>query len=250
MATHHETGQVSDIEEATTEPKTAKELCQMVLDHLQLKNPNQAAAPRPSEPRERSNTLRLAKQVGPLYANCRLETFAAKGPRMQAALDFVTEYVADMPTRAREGEGLVLYGPVGTGKDHLAIAAGFATTEKYQASVEFLNCAEWYGEIRDAMAGRRSEASLIEYLTDPHVLILSDPVPTAGQLGQHMATMLYRLLDQRYRKQKINFVTLNVNDEAEADSRLTSPVWDRMVSNTWLKKCDWPTHRQPARKGD
>lgn len=160
------------------------------------------------------------------------------------------EYVKRAAANVDEGRGIVLYGPVGTGKDHLLHAvAREVVTRVPGTTVEWINGLDWYGEIRDAMGdSQRTEASLIRPLVNAGLLVLSDPLPAFGVLSQHMGAMLYRLVDARYRALRPTFVSLNVQDDNEADSRLGAPTWDRLIDGAYQLFCNWPSFRRPHRE--
>lgn len=194
--------------------------------------------------REHNERLgKLIRQAGERYANCRLENFVivtdSQRKVAQACLDYLT--------RPNKTEGLVLYGPCGTGKDHLAFAiAGQLTWEG--ASVEWMYGQDWFGQVRDAMDGDTTEASLVRYLCHPDITVISDPLPPIGNLTPHQATMLYRVVQGRYQSGKPTIVTVNVSSDQEADERLGVPTWDRLCDGAWKIQCNWPSHRKPARE--
>lgn len=204
----------------------------------------QAARRHKEELHQRAKALVMA--AGERYRNCTLENFRCIMPEQTAVVSAVREYIhADFPS------GLVLYGPVGTGKDHLAFAVCRAAI-KAGKTVRWINGQNWFGILRDAMDTTRSESSLIGELATPEVLCLSDPLPPSvgdrDGLTPHQATMLYRLVDARYARSLPTICTLNVVDDAEADERMGTPTWDRLCHDAYKIKCDWPTYRQPARE--
>lgn len=142
---------------------------------------------------------------------------------------------------------MILYGPVGTGKDHLAFAL-CRSVIKSGRTVRWVNGQSWFGAVRDAMETDRSEASLVGDLAKPQLVCLSDPLPPVGALTQHQTTMLYRLIDARYAKGLPTICTLNVADDEEADLRMGPATWDRLCHGAWKLKCMWPTYRTPARE--
>src|SRR5207253_644612 len=56
------------------------------------------------------------------YAHCTLETFKEKSPVLRNAKARVQEFI-DLWPNSDEGRGLLLMGPCGAGKTHLAVAA-------------------------------------------------------------------------------------------------------------------------------
>lgn len=204
-----------------------------------------------SEQRARRNGMfaTLCSKVGERYSHCTFHTFDAQTDRQKAARTACVEYATTLIERITDSNGLVLYGPVGTGKDHLAFAVSGTAIFRHGKHAGWINGQEWFGEIRDQMGddGGLSEHSMIQRLVAPDILTLSDPLPPVGALTQHQSTMLYRLIDARYHAGKPTIVTVNVATDEEADARLGAATWDRVCDRAWKVFCNWPSYRKPAR---
>jgi DNA replication protein DnaC len=184
----------------------------------------------------------LIHAAGGRYRFCTLENFETTRPEQGKVIKALYDYLdADFPG------SVILYGPVGTGKDHLAFAVCFAAV-KSGRTVKWINGQNFFGTVRDAMDTDRSEASIIADFVRPNLLCLSDPLPPVGALTQHQATMLYRLVDARYSKGVPTICTVNVASDAEADERMGAATWDRLCHDAWKFNCNWPTYRKPARE--
>jgi DNA replication protein DnaC len=192
-----------------------------------------------------ADLARLERQAGQRYAKCTLENFEQTSDKHRAVMVALFEYRRNLPKR--NGEGLVLYGPVGTGKDHLAFAIARSACEQGY-TVEWLYGQDWFGQIRDAMDGDTTEDAMLRRLTRPDLLVLSDPLPPVGNLTQHQSTMLYRAVAARYFDGKPTIATLNVASDEEADERIGAPTWDRLCDGAWKICCRWPSYRKPARE--
>jgi DNA replication protein DnaC len=184
----------------------------------------------------------LVHAAGQRYQRCTLDTFQADRPEQRAVVTALREYVC-----GDFEQGVVLWGPVGGGKDHLAFAVCRAAVASGK-SVKWINGQTWLGNLRDAMDTDRTEASLIAELARPAVLCLSDPLPPFGSLTQYQSTMMYRLIDARYTRNRATICTLNVADDGEADERLGEPTWDRLCDGAWKLFCGWPSYRRPVRE--
>lgn len=199
--------------------------------------------------RERSTGLSKAAflaTVGEAYRGCTFENYSTKNVSQVNVVCALKEYVAGF----REFEttpNLVLFGPVGTGKDHLAIATAAAILEHTLTSIEWLHGGDVFGRIRDAMDSGESERSLVASLAKPEIVIFSDPIPPTGELGSHMMGMFLRIVDVRCRNGRSTWTTLNVAEDAEADRRMGEASWDRLCHGAWKIKCAWPSHRKPAK---
>ncbi len=194
--------------------------------------------------RRRERLQAFLFSVGDLHSRCRLHNFEANAGQQMRVLTACKEYADTMQERIDNREGLVLYGPTGTGKDHLAVSLGGIAVERHGLHVKLINGQEWLGEVRDAMDGGISERTLLREVSWQDVLIVSDPLPPFGQLGQHMAMMLYRLIEQRDCRGKVTWVTINVASDKEADERLGAPTWDRICDRSWKLHCAWASRRK------
>lgn len=188
----------------------------------------------------------LVGSAGARYASATIDNFSVANPAQREALKLVRGWIGSLLECSETG-GLVLYGPVGTGKDHLAFAACRELIQERGKTVGWINGQAWFGEIRDSMDGDdRTEASIIRRLQKPDVLVISDPLPPFGDLTQHQATMLYRAVDARYSQAKPTICTVNVADDDEADRRMGAATWDRLCHGAWKVHCNWASHRKPA----
>lgn len=184
----------------------------------------------------------LVQSAGERYRECTLESYRCTTPQQRKAVDLVREYLT-----ADSSDNVILYGPVGTGKDHIAFAICRVAVRRNK-TVAWINGQKWFGLVRDAMDTSRTEASIIAELVRPDVLCLSDPTPPIGGLTPHQATMLYRLVDARYSRGIPTICTINVNDDSEADKSMGEATWDRLCHGAWRIHCNWQTFRKPLKE--
>lgn len=190
---------------------------------------------------------KLVQSTGNRYSDCTLEAYEARTERQKAAVTTIREYVGSLLERLDSSEGLILYGPAGTGKDHLAFFVAAVSILSYGRNAMYVNGQDWFGDLRDGMDSGAKERTAIDRLAWCPVLILSDPLPPFGNLTQHQASMLYRLVHSRYANGRVTICTINVADDAEADERLGVQTWDRLCDRAWKIHCNWPSYRKPAR---
>lgn len=204
----------------------------------------------------------LKRAFGSRYADCRLANFVCGGPefdslqdkekraaalaRQQAAHDTLRRLAAHVYEHVNGGGNVVLYGPPGTGKDHLLVAVLRAAVAA-RFSATWINGQDLYGRLRDRIDSGVSEDALIREFCREDILVLSDPVPPKGSASDYSATMLYRIIDRRYREMKSTWISVNVAGANEAVGALTGPVFDRLLDNSVRVYCDWPSYRR-ARK--
>lgn len=189
----------------------------------------------------------LAADLGERYSPKRATFggYTVYDQKQKAAIAQVTTFLSDLPRRVENGSGLILYGHVGTGKDHLLAAALYAACERY--TCRWANAQELYGAMRDRMDSGGQEAQWLQKWATPQILGLSDPTPPAGELSAWRLELLYRLIDRRYRALKSTWVTINVASPEEADKRLSAPVFDRLQESATMVPCFWPSFRERKR---
>lgn len=225
-----------------------------------VETPEQVAAREAGEARhallrEQANRqgelAKLIRTAGERYATCTIDTFKAVSPAQKMVRRAVEDYI-DLLRDAWETTGLVLYGKVGTGKDHLAMSVARVAIQEIGKRVAWVNGQSWFGSLRDSIDKGTPESSQINAMASPDLLVLSDPLPPAmgkgDELTPYQASMLYRLIDARYSRGLITIVTLNVNDDQEADRRIGTPTWDRICHGVWKVHCNWPSYRAAAKE--
>jgi len=180
---------------------------------------------------------------GTRYAECSLENFAVGVESQRKAIETLTAYRSSIAERIREGEGLILFGPKGTGKDHLlcGLVRSVISAEK---SIQWANGLDLFGDIRDGMTNGDTERSLIDKLTTPDVLYLSDPLPITGPLSPHQANVIFRILDKRYANRRPTWVSVNVTGGAELEERIGPQNADRLRDGAIAIHCNWNSNRK------
>jgi len=192
---------------------------------------------------------KLIDARGTRYADCQLRNYEIYGtPQEQeqqlAVRNALVAYCHRMPDAIQAGEGLILFGPKGTGKDHFAMALARHAILGCGRSLIWVNGMDLWGEIRDAMDSGTSERSLISRYTWPDVLYLSDPLPPTGDLGDHQKAMLFRILDARYSNSRATWVTVNVDKREELEKRLGPQNADRLRDGATALFCYWGSYRK------
>lgn len=210
-------------------------------------------APQTDQERERENNWHeLRSEAGNRYIGCRLSSFKIHenkdvATRQRKIVVELESYCKSLSERREKCEGIVLYGPVGTGKDHLAFAVARAIVGSF-GRVRWVRGQDWFGSLRDGMDSGTPESQTLNEMILPPWLVLSDPLPPAGSLTTYQTSMLFRAIDERYSSGRPTIVTINVADDSEADSRLGAAVWDRLCHGAWKLHCKWGSHRKPAKE--
>lgn len=186
---------------------------------------------------------RLWASLGPRHRDATLDNFRPPNREAEKALEALRAYAERLEDNLAHGVGILLYGPSGTGKDHLLaalakLAAAGGTWAKRITGPELFRL------MRDAMADGEESARL-DRLKYPPVLILSDPLPPVGVLTPYQAAVLYELVDHRWQNRLPVWCSLNVASSQEADERLGAAIVDRLQDGALVIRCGWPSYRRP-----
>jgi DNA replication protein DnaC len=183
----------------------------------------------------------LGLRYGPARAT--LDTFRIYHPNQQIVVNDLRSLCKRLGELVKDGAGIVFYGTVGTGKDHL-LAAMLYQAVALPVRCRWVNGQELFGAFRDRIDTGRPDEDQFRDLCEPQVLGISDPKPPVGSPGAWDVGNLYRLLDRRYRAMKSTWVSLNANSPEEADAMLSAAVFDRLREGAELFGCFWPSWRE------
>lgn len=141
-----------------------------------------------------------------------------------------------------EGSNLVLYGPVGTGKTHLAIAAGLRACELGKA-VKFYTVAELVMRLGEAKRGGTLE-KLMSEIGRTQLLILDEwgyiPVDKEG------AQLLFRVIADSYESRSL-IITTNLEfskwGSVFTDDQMAAAMIDRLAHHGHLLVFEGESYR-------
>lgn len=193
---------------------------------------------------------RLVADRGKRYEQCRLETFVATLPLQVDAVQTCELYALNVREHYRNGAGLVLYGPRGTGKDHLLVAVAYHAIKESGLRVHWENGVDMFAEVRRAVGNESKQTveSIVRMLSRCDVLAISDPLPPSGTLTEFQQEFLVRVIDRRYSNRLPTWITVNVANRGELETRLSAPIADRLLEWATTVYCNWPTHRKTLRE--
>ena len=196
------------------------------------------------------NCRSLMNDHGVRYAAATIDSFElsedrAMAQRQNVVLRSVQDFVDHMPERLAAG-GLILFGPQGTGKDHLLVAALRSAIVEHGFSVVWRDGVRLQSEVRQAIADDR-ESKLRHELSETHILAISDPMPPMGELNQWQTSFLRDVVDRRYARGLTTWITCNVASLDDLKVALTPPLAARLLDRATVLHCNWPSYRRPAR---
>jgi DNA replication protein DnaC len=178
---------------------------------------------------------RLASaQIPKRYQHCTLESFREKQPVLKNAKARVQEFV-DLWPSTDEGRGLLLIGPCGSGKTHLAVAALIEIVNSgKQGRVLFCNFQDLIQEIQASFDSDEvpSKSELLRPLLETDLLVLDE-------LGSQKPTtfvqdILYYVINTRYNEERTTIFTTNYTDNPDAkEEPLAARIGTRLRSRLY-----------------
>lgn len=153
-----------------------------------------------------------------LYKNQKSKDIATKSKTM------VVNYVKSFGKFQELGKGLYFYSATkGSGKTRLAVSLGNVLLKNLKQQVKFITCSDLLKEIKNTYNknSKYSESQLVDSINKVNILIIDD-------IGVERPTkwvneMLFNVLDNRMKYNKITIFTSNCNvEELEHDERLKS----------------------------
>lgn len=180
---------------------------------------------------------------GSRYAECRLGNFRCESEEQHKAIATLREFVGNIREEVKAGTNVVLFGPKGTGKDHL-LAALVRNAIRFDVFPQWINGMDLFGDIRDRMDSGLSEREYVQSLIRPDVLYISDPLPPSGTLTEFQQAIVFRVLDGRYSRRRPVWVSVNVAGGGELEQRMGAQNADRLRDGALAIYCNWPSYRK------
>jgi DNA replication protein DnaC len=168
------------------------------------------------------------------YEHCTLKTFVEKAPALKVARARVQEFV-DLWPGTDGGRGLLLMGPCGSGKTHLAVAALAEIIQTGKpGKLLFSNFQDLIQEIQASFDSDEvpSKSEILRPLLEADLLVLDE-------LGSQKPTtfvqdILYYVINTRYNDELVTIFTTNYNDANEAkEENLSQRIGTRLRSRLY-----------------
>jgi len=186
----------------------------------------------------------LARKIGKRHATCTLDNFVAETDPQRDVLAAAKRYRDELRQRVERGSNLLIFGPVGTGKDHLMVSLLRDGVLTASASADWVNGLRLFRQLRDVIGGNKGEEKLIRHLAKPDVLAISDPSSNGDEITPFQRTFLQDLIDERYRQLRSTWLTINAAGRDGMESVLGVPTVSRLGQDCLAIHCDWTDHRR------
>lgn len=178
-----------------------------------------------------------AARIPPRFRQCSFHNYFPKHESQYFAHSFASRLVDDYPAVET---GLLLMGPVGVGKTHLAISVLRDLIEKKGISCLFYESGSLLKAIQDSYnpISQTSETRVLAPVYQAEVLVLDElgaSVPT-----NWVRDTLYQIINTRYNNNRLTIFTTNYLDEArttsEPDAETTAPRRSRKFTSERIQE--------------
>jgi DNA replication protein DnaC len=179
---------------------------------------------------DRERLFRNAR-IPPRYQHCTLTNFEASLeapediPKLKAKGEalLVLEHFADL-----DGQGLLLVGPVGVGKTHLAVALLHDLIELYGIRGLFYQFGALLRQIQDSYnpISQTSELSVLQPVFDADVLVLDEL--GASKPTDWVRDTMMQIINTRYNDKRLTIFTTNFSDKRKNEKDTTELLEERI----------------------
>lgn len=193
----------------------------------------------------------LAKARGARYAPATLETYQTPRPEQRAVVERLRGFQRVGIPNLHRGGGLLLYGPEGTGKDHLLFAMLRNSIVEWGYSAAWRDGMGLQDEIRESI-GDGTQSELRRRLCEPQIFAISDPLPPRfgesekDDLSAWNLQFLRDVIDRRYSALKSTWFTFNGTSLDALKIALLPPLTARIADCSTEILCNWRSNRKPA----
>lgn len=151
------------------------------------------------------------------YEDCHFHNYAPQNPSQERAFKFATRLAMEYPA---VDQGLLLMGPVGVGKTHLAVSILKGLTERGFGCL-FYEFGTLLKEIQDSYNSntRSSELGVLAPVLNADVLVLDEL--GASKPTDWVRDTMAHVINTRYNDQKLTIFTTNYLDARKSDKEET-----------------------------
>jgi DNA replication protein DnaC len=179
------------------------------------------------------------------FQRCAVNGFEATTPQMVATRESVVKYLQNLDENIAAGRSVVMAGPPGTGKTHLACAMITAIIKSGHTAI-YTSVLDAARDVKSTYGNQptrfASELEAYQHYTAPDVLVI-DEVGVQYQTDAE-AIIVWEIINRRYNDMKVTILISNETWD-EMTAKLGERIMDRMRdSNGLYLPFVWESYRQ------
>jgi DNA replication protein DnaC len=161
------------------------------------------------------------------YQHCTLANYDAGNSELMWIAKREAQIVLD-EFLVIDGRGLLLVGPVGVGKTHLAVAILRELIERYQVSGLFYQFGALLRRIQDSYnpISQTSELAVLQPVFDADILVLDEL--GASKPTDWVRDTMMQIINTRYNDKRLTIFTTNFSDKRRNEKDTTELLEDRI----------------------
>ena len=175
------------------------------------------------------------------FARCSFENWV-KRPGTEKAFAAALRYARDLEQNIQAGRGLIIFGPPGNGKSHLAAAITAEALSSGKTAI-FERVPRLLSRIRSTYENSPgvTEAQLLHTLGQVELLVLDDA--GAEKWTQWTEPMLYTIIDERYSWERSLIITTNAK-LTELKDKVGDRAMDRLLEMCEIEENTGTSYRK------
>jgi DNA replication protein DnaC len=210
----------------------ATETCTLCRGFGRLERPDGSTVPCECRAGEIIQARRAAARIPERYRNCRLQNFKdLQNESLKKAKAVAKRFVDHWPA---VDAGLLISGPVGVGKTHLAVAILNDLVDTKGATALFCDFSDLLDRIQASFSrsNEENQDDIVAPYRDAELLVLDEL--GARRPSDWVREVLYGLLNTRYNRGRLTILTTNFGDEPDGrggetlEMRVGVPVRSRL----------------------